>query len=129
MQHDPLNDAMTTMRNAEMAGKRRCVIRPASKLISRVLDVMREYQYVGDFEFVDQGRGGELRVTLLGNINNCGIIKPRASVKKGEMDRFEAVYLPAQDFGVLIVTTTEGVVSHSKAKQLGVGGKLLAYVY
>ncbi|HOQ26583.1 MAG TPA: 30S ribosomal protein S8, partial [Methanomassiliicoccaceae archaeon] len=37
--------------------------------------------------------------------------------------------LPAQDFGVLILTTTAGVISHAKAKELGIGGKLLAYVY
>ncbi len=129
MQHDPLNDAMTTMRNAEMSGKRGCVIRPASHLISRVLDVMRECEYVGGYEYVENGRGGELRVKLLGNINDCGIIKPRFSAKRAELERFEARYLPAQDFGVLILTTTEGVVSHSKAKELGVGGKLLAYVY
>ncbi len=90
---------------------------------------MQEHQYVGDYELVDNGRGGELDVALLGNINQCGIIKPRFSVKREELERYEARYLPAQDFGVLILTTTEGVVSHSKAKELGVGGKLLAYVY
>jgi small subunit ribosomal protein S8 len=65
----------------------------------------------------------------LGRINNCGVIKPRYSVKKNDLEKFEARYLPAQDFGVLILTTTKGVVSHVKAKELGIGGKLLAFVY
>jgi small subunit ribosomal protein S8 len=50
-------------------------------------------------------------------------------VQKTELEKWESRYLPAQDFGVLILTTTAGVVSHMKAKELGVGGKLLAYVY
>jgi small subunit ribosomal protein S8 len=66
---------------------------------------------------------------LEGRINNCGVIKPRYSVQKTELEKWESRYLPAQDFGVLILTTTAGVVSHMKAKELGVGGKLLAYVY
>ncbi len=49
--------------------------------------------------------------------------------KKVDLEQFEARFLPAQDFGVLIVSTTEGVISHVKAKELGVGGKLLAFVY
>ena len=126
---DPLNDAMATIRNAETAGKGECFVRPASKLIGRVLDVMRESGYVEGYERVEDGRGGIFRVKLKGTINECGVIKPRFSVQRTELDKWEARYLPAQDFGVLILTTTAGVVGHTRAKELGVGGKLLAYVY
>lgn len=126
---DPLNDAMATIRNAEMAGKGECHVRPASKLVGRVLAVMQEAGYVGAVTRIQDGRGGLFHVVLRGSINSCGVIKPRSSVKRTDLDRYEARYLPAQDFGVLILTTTEGVVGHTKAKELGVGGKLLAYVY
>ncbi len=129
MLQDPLNDAMVTIRNAEVAGKAECFIRPASKLIGRVLKVMQEYEYIRSFELVEDGRGNLYRVTLVGSINNCGVIKPRFAVKRTDLEKFEARYLPAQDFGVLILTTTEGVISQTRAKQIGVGGKLLAYVY
>ena len=49
--------------------------------------------------------------------------------KRTELEKFESRFLPAQDFGVLILTTTNGVVSHNTAKNLKTGGKLLAYVY
>ncbi|HKZ63678.1 MAG TPA: 30S ribosomal protein S8 [Thermoplasmata archaeon] len=126
---DPLNDAMATIRNAEQAGKGECHVRPASKLVGLVLTVMTEFGYVGGFERVEDGRGGIYQVRLKGSINNCGVIKPRFSVRRTELDKWEARYLPAQDFGVLILTTTAGVVGHTRAKELGVGGKLLAYVY
>lgn len=129
MLQDPLNDAMVTIRNAEATGKAECVIRPASKLIGRVLKVMQEHDYIKAFELVEDGRGNLYKVALVGSINNCGVIKPRFAVKRTDLEKFEARYLPAQDFGVLILTTTEGVISQTKAKQIGVGGKLLAYVY
>jgi small subunit ribosomal protein S8 len=129
MQSDPLNDAMSTIKNAALVGKSECVIKPSSKLIGRVLKVMQENGYINQFEFVEDGKAGIFKVKMEGRINNCGVIKPRYSVKKVDLERFEARFLPAQDFGVLIVSTTEGVISHVKAKELGVGGKLLAYVY
>jgi small subunit ribosomal protein S8 len=129
MLQDPLNDAMVTIRNAEAAGKHDCILRPASKLIGRVLKVMQEHEYIKAFELIEDGRGGMYRVNLSGSINSCGVIKPRFAIKRAELEKYEARYLPAQDFGVLILTTTEGVISQSKAKEIGVGGKLLAYVY
>ena len=129
MQSDPLNDAMSTIKNAASVGKSECVIHPSSKLIGRVLKVMQEYGYINQFEFVEDGKAGIFKVRLQGRINDCGVIKPRYSVQKNDLDKFESRYLPAQDFGVLILTTTAGVISHAKAKELGIGGKLLAYVY
>lgn len=129
MQHDPLNDAMSIIKNAEDVGKRVCTLRPSSKLIGRILNVMQDNNYIRQFEYIEDGKAGEFKVELNGNINNCGVIKPRYAVKKRDVEKFEARYLPAKDFGVLILTTTNGVVSHNEAKKLGVGGKLLAYVY
>lgn len=129
MQSDPLNDAMSTIKNAATVGKQECRIRPSSKLIGRVLKVMQESGYINQFEFIEDGRAGFFKVKIEGKINNCGVIRPRYSVSKTDLERYEARYLPAQDFGLLILTTTEGVVSHMKAKELGVGGKLLAFVY
>jgi small subunit ribosomal protein S8 len=129
MLNDPLADALTLIKNAEKAGKLECEVRPASKLVGHVLKVMQETGYIGPFEFVDDTTGGRFRVKLNGNINNCGVIKPRHAIKKTDFEKWEARYLPAQDFGTLIVTTTSGVISHYNAKEIGTGGKLLAYVY
>jgi len=129
MLQDPLNDAMAVIRNAELAGKGECRVRPASKLVGWVLDVMKSSDYILGFERVEDGRGGLYMVRLKGNINNCGVIKPRAAVRRTDLEKWEARYLPAQDFGVLILTTTEGVISQGRAKEIGIGGKLIAFVY
>ena len=99
MRHDPLSDAMSIIKNAERSGKMECLIRPASKLIGRVLKVVQENGYVKEFEYVEDGRSGWFRVFLNGNINDCGVIKPRFAVKRADMEGYEAIYLPAQNFG------------------------------
>jgi len=129
MQHDTLNDAMAVIKNAERVGKGECTVRPSSKLVGRVLRVMQESGYIRQFELVEDGRSRMFKVALSGQINDCGVIRPRYSVKVADLEKYEARYLPAQDFGVLILTTTKGVVTHMEAKKGGVGGKLLAFVY
>ncbi|MHB8604259.1 MAG: 30S ribosomal protein S8 [Thermoplasmatota archaeon] len=129
MLNDPLADALSLIKNAERSGKMECEVAPASKLVGHVLKVMQEAGYIGPFEYVEDRTGGLFRLKLLGNINECGVIKPRHSIKKTDFEKWEARYLPAQDFGALILTTTSGVVSHVNAKEIGTGGKLLAYVY
>ncbi len=129
MQNDPLSDALSKINNAAMAGRREIVVRPASKLVGRILKIMEEHGYVEEFEYIEDGRGGQFRVRISPTINRCGAIKPRFAVKRDQMEKYESRYLPAQDFGILIVTTNRGVMTHTDAKKMGIGGKLLAYVY
>jgi small subunit ribosomal protein S8 len=129
MQNDPLADALTVLRNAERAKKTEATITPASKLVGRVLKVMQDQGYIGPFEYQDDGRGGLYKVTLVGQINNCGVVKPRHAIGRADFDKWESRYLPARDFGALILTTTQGVIDQYKAKEVGTGGRLLAYVY
>ena len=129
MLNDPLANALSLMKNAEIKGKGVCQIQPSSKLIGGVLNLLKEKGYIKEFEHIDDGKAGVFQVTLKGNINDCGVIKPRYPIKRDDLDKWEARYLPAQHFGMLIMTTTKGIVSQEEAKKNGIGGKLLAYVY
>ena len=120
---DPLADALTNIRNNELQVKDSCVISPASKLIGEVLSTMQKENYIGNFEYIDDNRAGQFKVELEGNINKCGVIKPRHAVKKDEFEKFEKRYLPAKNFGILIVTTPEGIMTHYEAKERGIGGR------
>jgi len=126
---DPLADALSNIMNHEQAGKMTVIIKPASKLIGAVLKVMLQEGYIGEFEYIDDGRAGKFRVQLLGRINKCGVIKPRFPVKKKDYEKWEKQYLPAHNIGILIVSTPQGVMSHKDAIKKGLGGRLLAYVY
>ncbi|AIS31218.1 MULTISPECIES: 30S ribosomal protein S8 [Methanobacterium] len=126
---DPLANALTNMRNNEMQGNNKCTISPASKMIGQVLRTMQKEGYIGEFEYVDDDKAGMFTVELEGNINKCGVIKPRHAVKKDEFEKFEKRYLPSKNFGIMIVTTPEGIMTHHEAKERGIGGRLLVYVY
>jgi len=126
---DPLANALVTIKNNEVRGKPECLIYPASKLIANVLRVMQRHGYIGEFEFIDDGRSGKFRVQLLGRINNCGVIKPRFPVKVAELEEWEKKYLPSRDIGILIISTSKGVMTSREAREQRVGGVLLAYVY
>jgi small subunit ribosomal protein S8 len=127
--NDPLTNALATICNNEERRKRECIIWPASKLIGKTLRVMQKNGYIGEFEYIDDGRTGKFKVQLLGRINKCAAIKPRFSIKKDEIKEWEKRYLPAENIGILILTTPKGVISNKEAKELNIGGKLLAYVY
>ncbi len=126
---DPLADAMSSIYNSEIVGKPEVIVAPASSLIEKVLRVMQTQGYIGEFEHIDDGRAGRFRIQLMGRTNKCGVIKPRYPVKRDGFERFEKRFLPAYNFGVLIVTTPKGVMTHQDAKKLGIGGRLLAFVY
>jgi len=126
---DTLSGGLTTIKNNELRNRRECIISPASKLLGRVLRVMQLNGYIGEFEFVDDGRSGKFRVQLLGRINRCGAVKPRLPVGANEFETLEKSFLPSRDVGVLIVSTPQGVISHREAKEKGIGGRILAFVY
>ncbi len=126
---DLLNDALVTLRHADRDGKPRVEIQPTSKLIGEVLRIFREHRYIEEFTFVPNGRGGRYDVTLSRRINSCGVVKPRIAVAHDNLERYESRFLPAQDFGLLVLSTNRGVLAHPQARELKIGGRLLAYVY
>jgi small subunit ribosomal protein S8 len=129
MQQDLLNDALVALRHADLDGKPSVELAPASRLIAEVLRIFREQHYIQEFTFVPTGRGGKYDVKLSQRINSCGVIKPRLAVPHDGLERYEARFLPAQDFGLLVLSTNRGVLSHREARELKIGGRLLAYVY
>ncbi|MFB6282380.1 MAG: 30S ribosomal protein S8 [Halobacteria archaeon] len=126
---DPLADALSSIENADNLGKLECRVEPASNVVGNVLGVLHKQNYIGSFEFVEDGKSGKFDVELAGQINECGAVKPRYSASKDEYEKWEKRYLPGRDFGSLIVTTSHGVMTHYEAREEGVGGQILAYVY
>jgi small subunit ribosomal protein S8 len=126
---DTLTNGLITIKNNEMRNKRECIISPASKNLGRVLRKMQLNGYIGEFEFIDDGRSGKFKVQLLGRINKCGSIKPRFAVRVDEFENWEKKFLPSRDVGIMVVSSSKGVVSHREAEEKNMGGRLLAFVY
>ena len=91
-----LGDCLRSILNAERAGKKQVLIRPASKVIIKFLKVMQKHSkftnhistlkystkdYIGEFELIDDHRSNKIVIELLGRLNKCGVISPRFDVK------------------------------------------------
>lgn len=126
---DTLAAGLTSIKMAEQRGKKDATIRPASRVLKEVLTILKAEGYVGEFAFVDDGKSGSFNVKLTGRVNNCGVIRPRFSVKNTEWEKYEERFLPARGVGLLIVSTSSGIMSHNAAKEKKLGGRLLCFAY
>jgi small subunit ribosomal protein S8 len=127
---DPIADALIQIKNAEFVSKKECKITPASKFIGEILKVVKDNGYINNFEKHDVKKGiFSYTVELNGKINTVMAIKPRYAVKRENYEKYEKRYLPARDVGILIVSTPQGLMTHRQAKEKGLGGRLIAFIY
>jgi len=126
--HDLVSGLFVTIEGNETVRNRECLY-PASKLIANILRALQRQAYIGEFEYIEDGRGGKFKIQLLGRINRCRSIRPRQSAQVRDYEKWEKIFLPARGLGMLVVTTPRGVMSHLDAKKEKLGGKLLGYVY
>ena len=124
-----LANLFVTLYNNEARRKSECIILPTSKLGIEVLKTLQKDGYIGEFEHIEDNRGGKFKIKLLAKITKCGAISPRFKVKNEEYNDWEQQYLPAYNRGMLLVTTNQGVMSHHEAVNKGLGGFLIGYVY
>lgn len=128
MRHDLLSDVLSAIKNGDKVGKSE-TITPSSKLVKNVLLILQKYNYIGDFEYLDDNRGGKFKIQLLGKVNDCKAIRPRSFIKAEDYEKFEKRFLPAAGMGFIIVSTSRGLMLHSEAKEKEIGGTLIAFVY
>jgi small subunit ribosomal protein S8 len=126
---DPLANALAGINNAEQVGQLTHTVTPASNDIGSVLEVFYDRGYIDGFEYIEDGKAGQFEVELKGAINECGPVKPRYSAGVDDFEEWEKRFLPARDYGTLVVTTSRGIMSHYDARESGVGGQIIAYVY
>ena len=97
--------------------------------VKNVLLMLQKNNYIGDFEYVDDGKGGKFRIQLLGKVNDCNAIRPRFPIRIDEYEKYEKRFLPASDMGFIIISTSKGLMTHDKAKERKLGGVLIGFVY
>jgi small subunit ribosomal protein S8 len=126
---DIVSNLFSAIQNSENARKSECLIAPTSKTAGNVLRVLQKEGYIGEFEFIDDGRGGKFRIQLLGRVNRCGSIKPRFPVKSKNLLNWVRNYLPSRDMGIVILSTSKGLLTHKECLGENIGGLLIGYLY
>jgi len=124
MSQDIVADAINKILNAKRARKDELVINLHSKLLLEVLEVAKKSGYIKDYK-ID---GTKLDVKI-GKLNECKAIKPRFYVKKDGISKYIRRYLPSRRFGIIIISTNKGVMTHHQAEEENLGGSLIAYFF
>ena len=123
MSQDIVADILNQIMNAKRAKKKLIVVDRNSKLLRNVLDIAKERGYL-DYT-VD---GKEVKIELK-NLNEIKAIKPRYTVAVKSINRYVRRYLPAKNFGFVVVSTNQGLMKHEDAEENKLGGCLIAYMF
>ncbi len=127
--NDNLASVLSQIDNARKVGMSTVTSSISSSLILKVLALMQQEGYIGEIKEIKDAKGNYLEINLLGALNKCGVIKPRFAIKVEDFEKFEKRFLPARGFGVLLVSTNKGLMTHEQAKEQRIGGKLISYCY
>jgi len=127
--NNPLANVLSLIQNYEQLGKVEVITKNNSKTIRAILKIMQDEGYIAGFEEVAAGHGNMLKILLSGSINKTNVIRPEYQIKLVDFEKFEKRYLPAKDFGIIFISTNQGIITHKEAKEKKIGGKLLAFCY
>lgn len=127
--NDTLASVLSQIDNANKVGKTSVTTKFSSKLTIQVLEIMKDAGYIGGVEEIVDQKGNYLTIQLSGSLNKCGVIKPRFAIKFSDFEKFEKRFLLAKGFGFIIVSTNQGLLTHTQAKEKNIGGKLISFCY
>ncbi len=123
MVKDTVSNALNCIMNAIRAKRKFCTV-PKSNLLLALLGIMKSNGYVKGYN----EEGSKIAIEI-GGINECRAIKPRLYVGRRDFDKYIRRFLPARDFGILVISTSSGLITHRDAVEKGVGGSLIAYCF
>ncbi|MHC4622487.1 MAG: 30S ribosomal protein S8 [Planctomycetota bacterium] len=127
---DPIADMLTRIRNAVRVNREQVNVR-ASKICEGIAAVLKQEGYIQDFDRIDDGKQGIVRVTLKYDENGRPVISEIARVSKPGRRIYSSVdKLPhvLGGCGVAIVSTSRGVLSDRNCRKAKVGGEILCTV-
>ena len=128
---DPIADMLTRIRNANQM-KHLTVLVPASKIKLEILNVIKNEGYIEDVEFVEDGKQGEIKVTLKYTEKKERVIKGITRISKPGLRAYaKASDMPKvlNGLGVAIVSTSDGVMTDRDARKKGIGGEVMAFIW
>jgi len=127
---DPIADMLTRIRNAVRINKNEANIK-ASKICEGIASVLKAEGYIEDFDRIDDGKQGILRITLKYSQDGGPVISEITRTSKPGRRVYSSVdELPQvlAGYGIAIVSTSKGVMSDKSCRKANVGGEILCTV-
>ena len=129
---DPISDMLTRIRNANMV-KHQIVQIPSTKMSKAIALILKEEGFIQDFEQYTEKSFEYLLLSLKykGNLREPVISKIQRVSKPGSRVYANSKTLPKvlNNLGLAIISTSKGVMTNLKAKELGIGGEVLCYIW
>jgi small subunit ribosomal protein S8 len=129
---DTISDMLTRIRNAHMV-KHQIVQIPSTKMSLAIAEILKSEGYIEDFENYEENERKYLLISLkyIGQSRKPVISKIERVSKPGLRVYSNAKKLPKvlDNLGIAIISTSKGVMTNLKAKELGVGGEVLCYIW
>lgn len=127
---DPISDMLTRIRNANAVSKMYTHV-PYSKFKEEILKVLKEEKYIKDYEVIEENKRKILRVHLLyfGKRKAINEIKKISTPGRRIYVSKDEIPVVKNNYGIAVLTTSKGVMSSKKAKEIGIGGELLFYIW
>ncbi len=126
MSQDIVADALNMIKNAKKARKESIEVKRISNLLIEILKIMKQKNAIKKYKIDSKEKSVEI---TFGEISECRAIKPRFTVQKDQIEKYERRYLPARNVGTMILSTNKGLMTHEEALEEGIGGCLIAYFY
>jgi len=127
---DLISDAFTIIRNGIMAKKENVDI-PASKTIKAILALLKKENYIDNYKEIEDKKQGILRVYLRYLLGKSAIRKIQR-ISKPSLRLYvkcEKVPLVLRGKGLAVVSTSKGIVTDKEARELGLGGEIIGYIW
>ena len=128
---DPVADMLTRIRNASSA-KHETVDVPASNLQKAIAEILLEEGYIKSYSVVDNGNQGMIHITLKYLAKKQPVISGLRRISKPGLRIYagcEELPRVLKGLGIAIVSTSKGVMTDKKARELHIGGEVLAFVW
>lgn len=127
---DLIADTFTVIRNALMAKKENVDV-PASKITAAIMKILKEEQYIDNFKLMEDKKQGKLRIYLKYRGAKPAIRNIKRISRPGLRTYVRSDKIPVvlRGLGIAIMSTPKGVVTNKAARELGVGGEVLGYVW
>ena len=129
---DTISDVLTRIRNATMV-KHQIVQIPVTKMSQAITNILKEEGFIEDFERYQEDKREYLLLSLkyIGKSRNSVISEIKRISKPGLRVYKNSKELPIvlDDLGIAILSTSKGIMTNLKAKELGIGGEVLCYIW
>ena len=128
---DVIADMLTRIRNANSA-KHETVDVPASNMKKAIADILKEEGYIAGYQIVEDGKQGIIRITLKYGRGKQRVIQGLRRISKPGL----RIYSNCEDMpkvqnglGIALISTSKGIMTDKKARELNVGGEVIAFVW